>query len=93
MKKQLEADIILSAFSKAKKLEGKVWIEFTWHEKTKRRDKDNVCGMGKKCILDSMQKKGILENDNNQCVEGFVDRFVYGKEDKVDVRVFADRRK
>jgi len=89
MKKQLEADIILSAFSGAKKLEGKVWIEFTWHERNMRRDKDNVAA-GKKWIMDSMQKKGILENDNNKFVEGFVDRFVYGKEDKVEVRVYGN---
>ena len=56
-----------------------VFIRFIWHEPTKRRDKDNVA-FAKKYILDALQKKKILPNDNNRWIIGFTDEFVYGDE-------------
>ena len=61
-------------------------IHFTWVEKTKKRDKDNVA-FAKKFILDSMQRYGKLENDNNNYIVGFTDTFIYGKENKVIIEV------
>lgn len=63
-----------------------VYIMFEWHEKTRRRDKDNVC-FAKKFILDAMQKSGVLPNDNNRYVLGFTDSFVYDGTSKVIVRI------
>ena len=54
-----------------------VFVKFIWHEPTKRRDKDNVA-FAKKYILDALQKKKILPNDNNKWIIGFSDEFVYG---------------
>lgn len=54
-------------------------IEFSWYEKNKRRDKDNVA-FAKKFILDAMQEMGILENDGWQQVIGFSDYFFIDKE-------------
>jgi len=68
------------------KVECPVFFEFTWYEQKKNRDKDNVA-FAKKYILDSMQKSGMLPNDNNKYVLGFQDRFVYGDGDKVKVVV------
>ena len=63
-----------------------VKIRFTWHERTRRRDKDNVA-FGKKFILDGMQAAGFLPNDNNRWVVGFEDCFVYDGRDEVTVEV------
>lgn len=69
-----------------KPLQPPVIVKFTWYEKTKRRDKDNVA-FAKKFILDAMQKAGILANDNNAYVAGFADSFVYGDGEGVVVEV------
>ena len=59
-----------------------VKVRFIWHERTRRRDKDNVA-FGKKFILDGMQAAGFLPNDNNRWVVGFEDCFVYDGRDGV----------
>ena len=51
-----------------------------------KRDKDNVA-FAKKYILDALQKSGILPNDNNKYIAGFIDTFVYEKCDKVVVEI------
>ena len=63
-----------------------VIIHFTWHEKTRRRDKDNVAA-AKKFVLDAMQKCGKLPNDNNRFIAGFTDSFAYGKEYGVTIEI------
>lgn len=50
---------------------------FEWHEKTMRRDKDNV-SFAQKFVFDALQKAGKLPNDNNKWVQGFEHDFVYG---------------
>ena len=53
-----------------------ITINFTWHEKDKKRDPDNIC-FAKKFILDAMQEMKIIQNDNWRFVSGgFVDKFV-----------------
>lgn len=70
-----------------RKIQTPCFISFEWHEKTSRRDKDNVA-FGKKFILDAMQKAEKLENDNNRCIQGFSDRFVYGNWQGVILRIW-----
>ena len=65
---------------------GPVKVRFTWHERTRRRDKDNVA-FGKKFVLDGMQAAGFLPNDNNRWVVGFEDCFAYDGRDGVTVEV------
>lgn len=62
-----------------------IWIE--WHEKTKRRDPDNIQS-SQKYILDGLQKAGILKNDNNKWVKGLYPSIVYGADDYVCVRLY-----
>ena len=64
-----------------------VKIRFIWHERTQRRDKDNVA-FAKKFVLDGMQAAGFLPNDNNRWVVGFEDCFVYDGRDGVTVEVY-----
>lgn len=63
-----------------------VIVKFTWFEKTKRRDKDNVA-FAKKFVLDALQTAGMLPNDSNAYVAGFTDSFVYGDGEGVVVEV------
>ena len=61
-----------------------VRIEFIWHEKTIKRDPDNIAS-AKKFILDAMQKQGVIVNDNRKYIKGFTDEIVDDKEDYVEV--------
>lgn len=63
-------------------------IHFEWHEKSKRRDLDNVYS-AKKYILDAMQKCNVLENDNLSHVKGLYDSVVYGNCDYVVVSIMS----
>lgn len=63
-----------------------VTINFEWHEKTKRRDADNIAS-AKKFILDALVKEGILENDSRKFVVGFTDTIIDDKEDYVVVEL------
>ena len=42
-------------------------IRITWHERTKRRDVDNIQS-AQKFILDALQKSGIILNDSRKYV-------------------------
>jgi len=55
---------------------GRVFIRWTWQEKDQRRDPDNVTGIGKKFILDSLAKAGILKNDGWKQIAGWTDTWV-----------------
>ena len=55
-------------------------LGFEWHESTWRRDPDNVSSGGRKLILDSLVKTGLLPGDGPKNVHGFSDAFAYGAE-------------
>jgi Holliday junction resolvase RusA-like endonuclease len=76
--------------AKIQPIDGGRWINFEWHEKTKRRDKDNVA-FAKKYILDALQKTKVLPNDNNKFLKGFTDSFVYDKTDRVIVTIISSK--
>lgn len=63
-----------------------VMIRFEWHEKTKRRDADNIAS-AKKFILDALVKNGVLVDDNRNYVKGFYDVIIDDKEDYVFVEL------
>lgn len=83
LKKDTQNDILWFLTPKVK-ITVPVDIIFIWHEKDKRRDKDNVC-FAKKFILDALQIAGILPNDNNRCINSLKDIFVYDKKYEVTV--------
>ena len=87
-KKGVEDDIIKSCCFSGKVTEP-VHITFVWKEKNRKRDKDNVA-FAKKFILDAMQKKGVLPNDDNRWITGFTDEFVYGEGEGVIVTLEPD---
>lgn len=54
-----------------------VFVNFEWHEKSRRRDLDNIAS-AKKFILDALQECGILEGDGQKQIIGFTDSFAIG---------------
>lgn len=50
-------------------------MKYTWYERNKKRDKDNISSFGRKVIQDGLVKAGVLENDGWKQIEGFSDRF------------------
>lgn len=69
-----------------------VIVLFRWHEKTKRRDADNIAS-AKKFILDALQSMGIIPNDNRKYVKGFYDMIVDDDEDFVEVELIEEEIK
>ena len=63
-------------------------IVFTWGEKDRRRDLDNVFS-AKKFVLDAMVASGILPDDGQKWVTGLDDDIRIGV-DYVDVRIIED---
>ena len=81
MKKKNEGKVISAI--RAAGLEGKrikppVRITIDWYEPNRRRDLDNIA-FAKKFILDGIVKAGLLDNDNWEFVEGFIDYFYIDK--------------
>jgi len=56
-------------------------ITFNWYCKDRKKDKDNISSMGRKCILDGLQKSGVIPQDSWNVVDGFTDLFFLDKED------------
>lgn len=86
-KKEIETNIgwyIIKA--KLPKVEGAVTINFEWHEKTKRRDADNIAS-AKKFILDALVRQGVLIDDSRRYVTGFSDTIVDDTKDFVVVTI------
>ena len=71
------AETIIMQYIRVARVEpfaGPVFLTFSWHERDRRRDCDNVA-FAKKFVLDALVKTGILANDNRKNVVGFSDEF------------------
>jgi len=83
-KKEIEESISWSIVaSNLRPIHKPVIIHFTWVEKNAKRDLDNICGGGRKFILDALVDAGILANDNQKWVRGFTDTFIVSDKYKV----------
>lgn len=65
-----------------------VYIEFEWHERTRKRDVDNVYS-AKKYILDGMQQAGALANDDPRHVADVRDKLIYDGREFVIIKVMT----
>lgn len=61
-------------------------IHIYWHEKTKRRDIDNIQS-SQKFVLDAMVSNGILQNDSRRYVKQIHHEIIDDKEDFVVVKI------
>ncbi len=90
LKRSCEQQIMWLAKSQLRGLRfaGPVQMVYTWVEKDRRRDKDNVSSMGRKLIQDALVKAKILQNDGWREIVGFEDRFaVDAKCPRVEVEI------
>lgn len=86
-KKDIQKDIVAYIKErKVRRIKKPCFVSFTWYERNRRRDKDNVA-FAKKFILDAMKEAGVLPDDGNRYLEGFADYFVYGEGQKVVVKI------
>jgi len=78
LKKEYES-LIISTIKLAKiRPVRKGYFIFTWIEKDRKRDPDNIAA-GRKFIFDSLVAAGILKSDGWSCVGGWHDSFVVKK--------------
>lgn len=64
-----------------------VKVDFEWHEKTDKRDPDNVSGYGHKTIFDALVSCGVLKNDSKRYVKGHSDEYIKDKKDFIVVTI------
>ena len=70
------------------RIEKPVFMEYTWIEPSRRRDKDNISSFGRKVIQDALVSTGVLKDDGWKYVVGFSDRFEVDKENpRIEVRI------
>lgn len=60
-------------------IEKPVFMEYTWVEKNRRRDLDNISSFGRKVIQDALVDTGVLKDDVWKHIVGFSDRFEVDK--------------
>ena len=65
-----------------------IWIDYTFYEANKRRDKDNVAGFFHKVFQDALVTAKVIPNDNWLYVEGFSDHFrIDSKNPRIEVKI------
>lgn len=52
-----------------------VFLMFTFYERDKRRDRDNVASYARKVIQDALVSMGTIEDDGWDYITGYLDRF------------------
>lgn len=69
-----------------------VVMHYTWVEKDRRRDKDNISSFGRKVIQDALVELHALRNDGWSNIEGFSDRFLVDrKSPRVELEIEEGR--
>lgn len=89
MKKQCEHIVIAEAKRQIRhKIKTPVIMRYSWIEKNRRRDKDNISSFGRKVIQDGLVKAGILPDDGWNQIESFSDEFEVDKHNpRVEVEI------
>lgn len=65
-----------------------VRMDYTWFEKNKKRDLDNVSSYGRKVIQDALVHCGVITDDSWKQVTGFSDRFYVDRlEPRIEVEI------
>ena len=70
--------------AKMKPIKKRVDLEVYWHEKTKRRDPDNIYS-GMKYILDALQDMKVLSGDGQEQIRHILNYLVIDNVDKVEI--------
>lgn len=89
-KMKREAEDLIALFAKRiPAVKGPVQMSFVWHERSRKRDPDNVA-FAKKFVLDALVKLKKLPNDNATFIRGLRDQFAYGGSEGVAVLILED---
>ena len=65
-----------------------VIMDYMWIERDRRRDKDNICGFGRKVIQDAFVQVHALRNDGWANIKNFSDDFcVDKKRPRVEIEI------
>lgn len=68
-KRQISAQIGLAIFASRLRPVPACAVHFTWHERTKRRDPDNITA-GQKFVFDALVEAGVIPGDGWAHVKG-----------------------
>lgn len=81
LKSECENTVILAARSQLRGFRPKnaVRMDYTWVEKDRRRDKDNISSFGRKVIQDGLVKAKVLRNDGWNEIASYSDHFAVDK--------------
>ena len=86
MKRKWQKDIAAALRRQLRgSLQEPVIMRYTWYERDRRRDKDNISAFGRKVIQDAMVRDlRVLRNDGWANIDSFSDRF---RVDKLHPRI------
>jgi hypothetical protein len=94
LKREYES-LIISAINLAKiKPVKRAYFMFSWIEKSRKRDPDNIAAGGRKFIFDSLVTAGVLENDGWKQIAGWNDTFMVkegNQQPGVGVTIWANK--
>lgn len=82
MKREAETVVLLAArksMRRWRQADRPVMMRYTWYEKDRRRDMDNISSYGRKVIQDALVKGGYLLGDGWEHIVGFADGFAIDK--------------
>lgn len=94
MKKKVQNDIEIQLLNQIREdglldyypFKKQVDIDITYHEKTRKRDKDNISS-SKKFLFDAMVQVGILKNDGWKWIGDISEKFVLDNKYKVVIKL------
>ena len=55
--------VAIRQYLRGVRIEKPVFMEYTWVESSRRRDKDNISSFGRKVIQDALVQCGVLKDD------------------------------
>lgn len=65
-----------------------VRLDYTYYERDRKRDKDNVAGLAHKVVQDGLVKAKVIPNDGWDGVDGFSDTFrVDRRAPRIEIRI------
>ena len=80
--------VAIRQYLRGVRIEKPVFMEYTWVESSRRRDKDNISSFGRKVIQDALVQCGVLKDDGWKYVVGFSDKFdVDKKNPRIEVLI------
>lgn len=74
------------------KFSGPVFLLFTFYERDRRRDRDNVSSFARKVIQDALVKCGTIQDDGWDHVSGYMDQFQVDKDSPRIVVEFIEQK-